>query len=325
MRNGFAANVPLATHTTYRIGGKAKFFASVANLDELLRAMDLSEKRLILGRGSKVLVSDEGFDGVVIIMRFEGVGSRDRRLVECGEWSIGSGVKDEWLGVRGQGSGAEKLDEARKGESEFAQAGTVYAGAGVGLSALSRFYAGRGLKGLEWACGIPASLGGALKMNAGAYGGDVAGVVQSADVLRGGRVVRLLTKECGFAYRTSKFQFGDVIFGAALIAERGDESEIARLRALYGEKRAAAQPAGYCCGSVFKAAEKPAYTYIEALGLKGICIGGAQISEKHANFILNRGGAKARDVYNLIRTIKAEVFASFGVRLQEEVVYVGEF
>lgn len=198
--------------------------------------------------------------------------------------------------------------------------------AGVPLSRLSATYAEAGLGGLEFACCIPGSVGGALVMNAGAHGASVSDVVEWVEVLRGGETVRLSADECGFGYRMSNFLRGDVILRAGFRTEKADKNAIAEQISKYKAFRKEHQPQGYCAGSVFKAADgKSAGYYIDKAGLKGLSVGGAFVSQKHANFIINSGSANSQDVTVLIDEIKARVYAVFGVRLQEEIIYIGEF
>lgn len=202
----------------------------------------------------------------------------------------------------------------------------VEAEAGVPLCALAAACAKAGLSGLEFACCIPGSVGGALVMNAGAHGASVSDILEWVEVLRGGEVVRLSATECEFSYRKSNFLPGDVILRSGFKVTPADKNEIAEKISEYKAFRKERQPQGLCAGSVFKAADgKSAGYYIDAAGLKGLCVGGAFVSQKHANFIINSGSATAQDVTVLIDEIKARVYAVFGVKLQEEIIYVGEF
>jgi UDP-N-acetylmuramate dehydrogenase len=168
-------------------------------------------------------------------------------------------------------------------------------------------------------------VGGGIKMNAGAFGGEMSRQIVYVDVLREGRKLRLPMEECGFHYRGSGFFPSDVILGGLFRSEKESQTEIAKKRAEYSEKRNASQPRGFCCGSVFKAADKPAWEYIKGCGLSGKAVGDAEISTKHANFIMNRGFASAKDVLTLIKTAKAEVYAKYRVKLKEEIIFAGDF
>lgn len=202
----------------------------------------------------------------------------------------------------------------------------VVAGAGVSLPALARKYAAEGLTGLEWAAGIPSSVGGAVFMNAGAFEGSVSGALVWCEALRGDKLVRLTREECDFSYRDSVFQRSDdIIVSACFKAAEGERDDIESKMAGYASFRRSTQPVGFSAGSIFRGAEKPAGWYIEQCGLKGMSVGGAEVSKKHANFIVNTGFATASDVAVLIRIIKAAVYDGFGVRLSEEIRYVGDF
>lgn len=269
-------------YTTYHIGGRARLLTVVYDSTTLAEAVGLCEPYCILGKGSNVLVSDDGFDGLVI--------------VNAGDFLV-------------------REDDA------------VVCDSGLSLSRLSRYYAEQGLAGLAWACGIPASVGGAVIMNAGAFGGCMADVTLWADILRGGKEMRLTAEQLQFGYRTSSLGGKDVVLRIGLRAAVGDREQIAAQMAENLRVRRQKQPPGFSAGSVFRAAEGglPAGKLIDEAGLKGLTAGGAKISEKHANFIVNNGYATAKDVRQLIDTAKAVVFANTGIRLHEEIRYIGDF
>ncbi len=240
--------------------------------------------------------------------------------------------RDENLLILGKGSNVLVSDGGFKGLVLIVRTGGVefseklcVAEAGVGLSALSKRFYDNSFSGLEWACSIPGTVGGAVKMNAGAFGGCIADVLEFADVLRAGEVLRLNNAECGFSYRKSGFMPGDVILRAGFNFALSHKDILSACRKKYIEFRVRTQPSGYSAGSVFKAADKPAGWYIDNAGLKGLKIGGAAVSEKHANFIINTGSATAQNVAALIDCIKAEIMVRFGVELKEEIEYVGDF
>lgn len=270
------SNVPLSNFCTYHTGGKVRTLKIVYDVDGLLEAA--TGDYAVIGCGSKLLISDNGYDGTIILMRISGL----------------------------------KLTE-----------GGIYAYAGVPLPALSRFCEHNSLGGLEWASGIPGSVGGGIKLNAGAFGGKMSDVISYVDVLMDGKIVPIRCDELGFGYRTSNIPY--VIVGAEFKCIAADREVLAERRKQCFLARRAAQPRGFSCGSVFKNADKPAGWYIEQAGLKGLSQGGAIISEKHANFIINTGFATSKDVFTLIRAAKAEVKSKFNVSLKEEVIYLGEF
>ncbi len=202
---------------------------------------------------------------------------------------------------------------------------TVYAESGVSLISLCAMCAERCLSGLEWACGIPGSVGGAVVMNAGAYGGCIADRLIYADVFRDGRLIRLEKDDLCFSYRKSGLKNGDFVAGAAFGLKRdAQEKIISAMRALQ-LKRGQSQPGGRSAGSVYMRGDRPAGWYIEAAGLKGAREGGAVVSEKHANFIINTGGATAADVVKLMTRIEEKVKELFNVELKREIQLIGEF
>lgn len=268
-------NISLADFCTYHTGGRVKELKIVYDVDGLIE--ETQSEYAVIGCGSKLLISDRGYDGKVILMRLSGM-----RLTENG----------------------------------------VYAYSGVPIPALSRYCESNMLKGLEWASGIPGSVGGAVKLNAGAFGKSISDVLNYVDILRNGKIERVKREDIVFGYRTS--DISGVIVGAEFKGEKTDE-DLSALRKKYFSMRREAQPRGFSCGSVFKNADKPAGWYIEQAGLKGLTQGGAVISEKHGNFIINTGFASSHDIFTLIRAAKAEVKSKFNVTLTEEVIYLGEF
>lgn len=281
----FAENEPLSAHTSFRIGGPAALMAFPKNEDELavlLRAASqCGVKPRILGAGTNVLAPDEGLDGLVI----------------C--------TKDCLLGLRAL------------------EGGRIEAMAGETLAHAAVFARGQSLTGLEFAHGIPGTVGGGVYMNAGAYGGEIAQVAEETTVLMADGTRRVLRgAEQAFAYRMSAFERMECIIVKTVFALRpGDADEIgARMRELM-EKRRTSQPLELpSAGSTFK---RPAGAYagalIEASGLKGRGVGGAEVSRKHAGFVVNRGGATARDVIETIKLVQETVYADSGFRLEPEV------
>ena len=276
-------NEPMKNHCSFRIGGPAELFAEPASEEELIAlCRHLREKGaepVVIGSGTNLLVADEGLDRVVIHV----------------------------------GAGLDAI--AFDGE-------TVTAGAGIPLSRLALAARDRGLSGLEFAHGIPGSLGGGVIMNAGAYDGEMKDAVTSVRYLDADGEVRE-TSDPGFAYRHSRFadEPGCVILGATLRLTPGDPAEIgAKMRELMA-RRSASQPLDKpSAGSTFK---RPASGYAAALidgaGLKGFTIGGAQVSEKHAGFVINTGNAACADVLKLMEHIQKTVEARYGVLLEPEV------
>jgi UDP-N-acetylmuramate dehydrogenase len=280
---------PMSRHTTFKIGGPADFLIQPASAPEaaavLEAAITCNMAVTILGNGSNVLVRDKGIRGVVL--KF-----------------------DEHMGyIRHQGS-------------------TIIAGAGATLADVSEYALKQQLTGLEFAIGIPGSIGGAVFMNAGAYDGEISSVVSAVTaVCPDGNIRRFSSEKIHFTYRHSVFQDnGCIICEIELSLIPGQRNEIGRKMIDLTAKRESKQPLEMpSAGSTFK--RPPGYfagTLIEQTGLKGLKIGGAQVSEKHAGFIVNAGNATANDVLSLIKEVQHRVHEKFGVALHPEVRVIGE-
>ena len=267
----------LSAYTTFGIGGRARRISVARSRSELI---DLAPDALVLGRGSNVLVSDDGYDGDVVINRYD--------------------------------------DIVFNGD-------LVVAGSGACLASVSSAAARCGLSGLEWAIGIPGSVGGAVRMNAGAFGGAISDRLLYADVLRGGAVVRLGRGELGFSYRHSAIADDDVVIAAAFLLDNISAAVTLARCGEYTERRRSKQPSGKTAGSVFKNPSGISVgKVLDGAGLKGLRNGGAVISPVHANIIVNTGDATADDVCGLIRIMKGELEAR-GIEAKEEIIYVGGF
>ncbi len=286
-RGEIRSDEPLARYTSWRVGGPARRVCRPADVDDLaamLAGLPTGEPLLWLGLGSNLLVRDGGFAGTVIF-----TGGLDR--LEC------------------------------TGETG------VYAQAGVACPKLARFAARNARVGGEFFAGIPGTVGGALAMNAGAWGGETWEHVERVQTVN--REGRLRWREPGdfeVGYRHVHGPGGEWFVAAGLAFEAGDgEASRARIRALMAE-RAERQPMGQAsCGSVFRNPPGDhAARLIEACGLKGEAVGGARVSDKHANFIINTGDARAADIEALIERVRATVADRAGVELQTEVRIVGE-
>lgn len=281
-------NEPMKKHTTFRIGGPARLFCLPRSAAQLAGTVEACEKAgmpwYILGNGSNVLVSDSGYDGVVIQLfhNMEAV-----RIEGC-------------------------LMELE---------------AGVLLVKAAHLAAKAGLTGLEFASGIPGTVGGALVMNAGAYGGEMKDVVREALVMtKEGKLLRLSREELELGYRTSIIaRKSYVVLSALLELKEGLQTEIEGRMQELKEARTTKQPLEYpSAGSTFK---RPAGYFAGKLimdaGLRGYRVGGAEVSEKHCGFVINRGDATAEDVMKLIRHVQTEVRDKFGVELEMEVKTLG--
>ncbi|MBQ7875597.1 MAG: UDP-N-acetylmuramate dehydrogenase [Oscillospiraceae bacterium] len=281
----FIENENLSKHTSFKIGGPAEIFANPASTEQIIAIIDFCNDNKIpllpLGKGSNVLISDSGIGGIVLHF-----GS------EFGKISL--------------------LDEE-----------TVYCEAGTGLAALCNFALENELTGLEFAYGIPGSVGGAVFMNAGAYGGEIKDVIVYADhVDKNGNVGRFTGEELEMSYRHSVYSANEYfITGAAFKLQKGDRNEIkAKMDDLIGrrfDKQPMDKPSA---GSTFKRPEGAfASALVDQCGLKGYRVGGAEVSTKHAGFVVNAGGATCDDVLNLIKDVQEKVKNDTGFFLEPEV------
>lgn len=279
----------MSKHTTFRIGGKADAFVNVENALEIEKVIhfctDTDTPYMIMGNGSNMLVSDKGIRGVVI--------------------HIGSGMSK----CRIEG------DE-------------VYAEAGILMSALAKKILEANLTGFEFAAGIPGTLGGGIYMNAGAYGGELKDIIESVTFICPDGLIKTETVDnLDLGYRHSMFmQGGYTILSCKMKLEKGNYDEIKALMADFNARRSEKQPLSQpSAGSTFKRPEGYfAGKLIQDAGLMGYSIGGAMVSDKHAGFVVNKGGATAKDVLDLIEHIQKTVKDKFGVDLEPEVRLIGE-
>jgi UDP-N-acetylmuramate dehydrogenase len=288
---------PLSRHTTIGIGGPADAYVSPVSGSQISAVLELCSKAgvpvFVLGSGSNIVVGDLGMRGVTISNR------------------------------------AQALSEAqslRNGRERF----LFRAESGCSFAAVSRQLSFAGYAGLEWACGIPGTIGGAVVYNAGAYGGCLGDVLLRIgiwDAEQGESVLE--ASELGLVYRGSAFTRGLMAGRAVLWADfalwQGDATELRSRVADYDSRRLKAQPRGRNAGSFFKnPAGQPAWRLLEAVGMRGYQVGGAQFSDKHCNFLINAGGALAADVAALKREAQTRVQEQFGIALENEVSLVGE-
>ena len=289
-------NEILAQHCSFRTGGPADLFIQVVSADELAETIDILAaygcETFLLGRGTNLLIGDRGFRGAVVTM--------------CPP----AGGESELSGVRSEGC-------------------LLTAGAGTSLYKIAIAARDAGLAGFEFAAGIPGSLGGAVIMNAGAYGGEMKDVVRSVDVLYPGTGIRRLSaQELEFGYRTSRVKHEHaIVLGAELELTPGDIDGISSRIAELARQRREKQPLEFAsAGSTFKRPEGYfAGKLIQDAGLKGYRVGEAQVSEKHAGFVINRGGASAAQIRQLIEDVQRIVLENSGVKLEREVIFLGEF
>ncbi|MEH2078831.1 MAG: UDP-N-acetylmuramate dehydrogenase [Nostoc sp.] len=282
----------LSAFTSYRVGGAADLYVAPRNLEALQASLKYAKERNLkvttLGAGSNLLVSDGGISGLVIATRHLRFSHFDP------------------------------------------QSGQLTVAAGESIPSLAWAAAELGWQGLEWAVGIPGTAGGAVVMNAGAHNSCIADMLVSAQVLsRDGTLETLTPEQLGYSYRTSLLQGGDRIVTQATLqlAPGADPAKVVAITKEHKKHRLSTQPYNFpSCGSVFRN-PKPysAGWLIEQTGLKGYQIGGAQVALLHANFIVNRGGAKASDIFCLIRHIQHQVQERWSINLEPEVKILGEF
>ncbi len=292
-------NVILKQFTTFKCGGPAKYFAEPEKPEDIVELIGFAKEKglkiLILGLGSNMLISDSGFDGLVIRI----------------------GKKMGTISFEGDG--------------EYT---IVTASAGCSLALFGNRCASEGLEGAEFCCGIPGTVGGAVFMNAGAYGREIKDIAVSVDYLLNGEVHTIDASECAFGYRKSIFEQmtsegkDAIVLSLKARLKKGDKEKILEYVNELKEKRTKSQPVEVpSAGSTFKRPEGYfAGALIEGSGLKGFALddSGAQVSPKHAGFVVNNGGkASAADVMKLIRYIQDKVYADSGVRLETEVRLIG--
>lgn len=304
-------SIALAPFTTFRIGGEAKFFIQADSPEELVAAVqwakEKNEKFFVLGGGSNLLVSDSGFDGLIIKYNYQHL-FRENDVIECG--------------------------------------------GGLALARVCLSAQQHGLSGLEWAVGVPGTVGGAVRGNAACFGSEMAAIIIEVSAFdpSDGKISALTKEECGFSYRSSVFKEKNmVILGCKLQLKKGNEDEIRQKIEDIVKRRSEQQPKHYSAGSIFKnvpltevnnqelineaqrenkisgagAGSLPAAWLIEKLHFKGMEVGGASVSDLHANFIINKQGkATAEDVIVLMSLIKQKVRVEFEVQLKEEITFL---
>lgn len=282
-------NVPMAQYTSFRAGGKARMMVIPADAEQLSAVLGVLSgsgvQYMVLGNGTNILVKDSGYDGVIV--------------------KIGSGFDY----VRQEGC-------------------RLVCGSGTRMSVAAKAALEGGLSGFEFASGIPGFTGGAVFMNAGAYGGEMKDILRRAKIVSkdGSREFYMTADELEMGYRYTKLHdTGDIVTEVEFVLEEGNRTQIKAKMSELMEKRNSKQPVNFpSAGSFFKRPEGYfAGKLIQDAGLKGLSVGGAQVSELHSGFIINRGGATATDILQLMEMIQARVFDEFGVRLETEVRIIG--
>lgn len=285
-----SADEVMSAHTTFRVGGPADYFASPSDVDQVAGLIELCRKceipYFVLGNGSNLLVSDVGYRGMII------------------------NIMDNMNGITVDGD-------------------VITAQAGAKLVRVSRLARDNSLTGLEFASGIPGTIGGAVYMNAGAYGGEMKDVVTSVKVMDAdGHIYDMSSDELDFSYRHSAVEAeGLIVLEVTMKLAAGVQQDIDDRMKELSDSRRTKQPLEYpSAGSTFKRPEGYfAGKLIMDAGLRGYSVGGAQVSEKHCGFVVNRGGATAADVTGLIRDVQKKVMDQFGVMLELEVKMLGDF
>jgi len=283
-------NESMSRHTTFRVGGEAACLIKVPNNEKLARLIlfldQTGHEYFLIGNGSNLLVSDNGYDGIIL------------KLVEQFEEVYTDGLK-------------------------------IIAGAAAPLAQVAKLAMEEGLTGMEFASGIPGTLGGAIVMNAGAYDGEMKQIVKEVNVMdQAGNILTLNNETMEFGYRSSVIRNRPfIVLSAVLELEEGDKEEIKRKMKELAERRREKQPLEYAsAGSTFKRPEGYfAGKLIMEAGLRGFSIGGAKVSDKHCGFIVNTGNATAQDIYEVIQEVQERVKDQFGVLLEPEVIRLGRF
>ncbi len=276
-------NEPMSKHTSFKIGGPAEIFVKINNVEELKLIIKISKQAevpiTVVGNGSNLLVSDDGIRGIVLKIEFDKI-----EIEESGKLKIGSGVKLAFL--------AQKCLKEK-------------------------------LEGFEFASGIPGTIGGAIRMNAGAHGSEMKDIVKKITCMtRDGKIQVISNEEAKFEYRNSIFSQNDyIILEAEIQLRKGNPEEIRSKMDEYATYRKEKQPIEYpSAGSTFKRGNDfITAKLIDECGLKGYQIGGAQVSEKHAGFIINKGNATAEDVKQLMKYVEEQVYNKFGKKIEAEI------
>ena len=279
-------NAPMAKYTSFKIGGNAELLININTVEELQETLRIlnedNTKKFILGNGSNILVSDEGIKGVVL-----------------------------------------KIDIKKFEITEDKQKYTITLGAGCKLGETAYKLANKEIAGLEFASGIPGTIGGAIRMNAGAYGTEMKDIIKTITYVdRNGNIHKIKNQEAQFEYRNSIFcRNDDIIVECEIELNKGNKEEIQSKMQEYAKSRREKQPIEYpSAGSTFKRGKNfITAKLIDECGLKGYQIGDAQVSEKHAGFIINKGNATSKEVEELIEYVKKQVFENFGEKIETEI------
>ena len=324
-------DVELARFSTMKIGGKAKWLIFPKNVQELQEILQICEekriKTFVLGNGSNVLFDDAGFDGAVLNLRhfdFVKVEKNCKKIIKNAQKCAKNATFLKNLIFETENCAFQNLKNASFKIFQRKRARSVQVGAGINLFALNLRLAKLGLSGLEFCYGIPATLGGFLVMNGGCFGHEICEFVEEVQILQDGKVFWRTKDTCDFSYRHSNLQ-NCVLLSAKLRLFEEKTEKILQNMNFFLEMKRASQPCDQpSLGSVFKAVDGVSVGKIlDELGLKGLSVGGAQVSTKHAGFVVNTGGATAEDVLSLVEIIEKKL-AENGIKAEREIIVLKE-
>jgi UDP-N-acetylmuramate dehydrogenase len=285
---------PMKMHTSFKVGGVADVFITANNLEEVIEVVNISKENniplKIVGNGTNLLVKDKGFRGIILKTNLQEI----------------------------------NISKDEKEENKY----IINVQSGVALGKLAQVLLKNEIGGFEFASGIPGTIGGAIKMNAGAYGGEFKDIVQNVTYLDDkNNIIKLLNNQCDFSYRHSFFSDKNyIILGCEIVLHKDKKENIQKKLEDNLNSRKEKQPIEYpSAGSTFKRGENYITAkLIDECGLKGYQIGGAQVSEKHAGFIINKDNATAEDIINLIEYVKKAVYEKTGEKIKLEIEIIGE-
>ena len=329
-------NEPMKNHTSFKVGGNADYFVQVNSADELEDIANFAKvnniKLYVIGNGTNIIVTDKGIRGIVVKyiaknIKIEGVS----RAVKANE-DININVRASTSAKANENaktSASVKVNACVSANNCVSENVSISVDAGVSNAYLAQVLLNNEITGFEFASGIPGTIGGAIAMNAGCYQKEFKDIVQEVTFIDLDEI-KLYTishKNCAFAYRSSIFlKKNCIIINAVLKLSKGVKEDIKRQMDEYREKRVSSQPLEYPnAGSTFKrGSDFVTAKLIDEAGLKGYGIGGAEVSKKHAGFIINKGNATATDIIDLIKYIKKKIFEEYNINIEEEVRIIGE-
>ena len=349
-------NEPMKNHTSFKVGGNADYFVQINSADELEDIANFAKvnniKLYVIGNGTNIIVTDKGIRGIVVKyiaknIKIEGVSravkaNEDTNINVKASTSVKanedtninvkaskSAKANEDANVNAKTSASVKVNACVSANNCVSENVSISVDAGVSNAYLAQVLLNNEITGFEFASGIPGTIGGAIAMNAGCYQKEFKDIVQEVTFIDLDEI-KLYTishKNCAFAYRSSIFlKKNCIIINAVLKLSKGVKEDIKRQMDEYREKRVSSQPLEYPnAGSTFKrGSDFVTAKLIDEAGLKGYSIGGAEVSKKHAGFIINKGNATATDIIDLIKYIKKKIFEEYNINIEEEVRIIGE-